>query len=257
LLLEWGATIDQTRTLYKFSRKILAANNRSLQAHEFVVKYLQTFNNEIKENKQISDDVIEIAAEAAREAIASEEIYQCDHLFSLEAVKLLENHHRHSTLYKLLQIFAQEKLDSFQAFLSSNPSYLESVGLTAEQSLHKMRLLSLASLGAESSEIPYSLVAKTLQVSEDEVESWVIDAVSAKLIEAKMNQLKRVVNVSFCVQRIFTIAQWKQLSTKLNKWRGTVHHLLETVQQSRNTVLGIQQPQQQAQQITSQTTTTA
>jgi len=182
----------------------------------------------------VGDEVIATAAEAAREAISSEEIYQCDHLFSLEAVKLLEQHPQHGVLYQLLQIFAQEKLDAYQAFQAKHPDFLESVGLTEGHCLHKIRLLSLASLGAESNEIPYALIAQTLQISEDAVESWIIDAVSAKLIEAKLNQLKHVANVSFCVQRVFTTAQWKQLSTKLNKWRGSVRHILQTVQQTRN-----------------------
>lgn len=232
-LIDWGSSIEQTRKLYRLAHKILTNTHRSVQAHELITKYLQTFNTDIKEGKSVGDDVIEAAAVAAREAILSEEIYQCDHLFSLEAVKLLEKHPQHASLYQLLQIFAQEKFDSFQTFRSKNPDYLQSVGLSEESCLRKIRLLSLASLGAENSEVPYSLIAQTLQISEDEVEGWIIDAVSAKLIEAKLNQLKRVANVSYCVQRVFGTAQWKQLSSKLNKWKTSVHHILVTVQQTK------------------------
>jgi translation initiation factor 3 subunit M len=233
-LMDWGSNVDQSRKLYRLAHKILTSSHRSAQAHELITKYLQTFNPDIKEGKDIGDEVIDAAAVAAREAISSEEIYQCDHLFSLEAVKLLERHPKYAALYQLLQIFAQEKLESFQAFKTIHPDFLQSADLAEESCLRKIRLLSLASLGAENSEVPYSLIAQTLQISEDDVESWIIEAVSAKLIDAKLNQLKRVANVSFCVQRVFGPAQWKQLSAKLNKWRTSVHHILETVQQTKS-----------------------
>lgn len=234
LLVEWGANIEQTRRIYKLAHNILSANNKSSQAHEFAIKYLQTFNTDIKEGRKVGDDVIETAGAVAREAISSDEIYQCDHLFSLEVVKLLETIPQYSLLYKLLHIFAQEKLDSFLNFLQSHPDFLQSAGLTEAHCSRKMRLLSLASLGAESNEVPYALVAQTLQISEDEVELWIIDAVSAKLLEAKLNQVKRVANVSFCVQRVFTDALWKQLSIKLNKWKSSIHHIHQTVQQTKH-----------------------
>jgi len=234
LLAEWGANIEQTRRIYKLAHNILSTNNRSSQAHEFAIKYLQTFNMELKEGRKVGDDVIEAASAAAREAISSDEIYQCDHLFSLEAVRLLENIPQYSLLYKLLHIFAQEKLDSFLNFSQAHPEFLQSAGLAEAHCLHKMRLLSLASLGAESNEVPYALIAQTLQISEDDVEMWIIDAVSAKLLEAKLNQVKRVANVSFCVQRVFTDPLWKQLSTKLNKWKTSIHHIHQIVQQTKH-----------------------
>jgi translation initiation factor 3 subunit M len=233
-LAEWGSNIEQSRRLYKLAHKVLASSHRSAQAHELITKYLQTFNSDIREGKQVSDEVVDAAAVAAREAILSDEIYQCDHLFSLEAVKLLEKHPQHNALYHLLQIFAQEKLDSFQAFQAKHPDFLQNAGLTSENCLRKIRLLSLASLGADSSEVPYALIAGTLQISEDDVESWIIDAVSVKLIEAKLNQLKRIANISFCVQRVFGPPQWRQLSTKLTKWKSSVHHILQTVQQTKS-----------------------
>lgn len=101
----------------------------SLQAHEFAIKYLQTFNTELKAGKTVGDDVIESAVAAALEAISSDEIYQCDHLISLEAVRFLEGTPNHSLLYKLLHIFAQEKLSSFVAFQGAHSDFLQRTGM--------------------------------------------------------------------------------------------------------------------------------
>jgi len=172
-----------------------------------------------------------MAVEAILEAIAFEDLFQCDNLLSLESVKALQNDKEHGKLYTLLTIFAKDKLDGLQAFVSANPGFLESKNLSSDLAFRKIRLLSIASLGSEAREIPYSLIASTLQVSLSEVESWVIEAVSAKLLEAKMNQLRQVVSVGFCVQRVFAKEQWTSLATLLKKWQGSVSQLLSTVNQ--------------------------
>lgn len=116
-----------------------------------------------------------------------------------------------------------------------------------------MQLLSLASLAAEQRELPFDRIAEALQIKPEEVEHWVISAIGAKLIDAKMDQLRRVVLVTYvllpsiaiCVcrsshdalrsrsaQRVFTNAQWKQLAGSLQAWRGNLQNVLKVIQSS-------------------------
>lgn len=98
-----------------------------------------------------------------------------------------------------------------------------------------MRILSLCSLSAEHEEIPYSVVAKTLLLpSEDEVESWVIAAVSSGLLSAKMDQLQQKVMVERCVVRKFDMAQWKILQSRLKTWKQNVGGVIGGLKQSQN-----------------------
>lgn len=54
------------------------------------------------------------------------------------------------------------------------------------------------------------VVADTLQVSgDDEVEDWVLQAIQTGLMEAKMDQMQRVVVIRRCTNRVFGPAQWK------------------------------------------------
>ncbi len=98
-----------------------------------------------------------------------------------------------------------------------------------------MRLLSLCSLATEHEEIPYDAIAKTLQVDQSEVESWVIAAVSSGLLSAKMDQLQSVVMVEKCVVRRFGIEQWKILQNRLNVWKNNVESVLNGLKQSQAT----------------------
>ena len=129
-------------------------------------------------------------------------------------------------------------MDEYHAFLKANggeAKVLQPYGLSSETCIRQMRILSLCSLSAEHEEIPYSVVAKTLLLpSEDEVESWVIAAVSSGLLSAKMDQLQQKVMVERCVVRKFDMAQWKILQSRLKTWKQNVGGVIGGLKQSQN-----------------------
>lgn len=92
-----------------------------------------------------------------------------------------------------------------------------------------MSLLSLVSLAGEHEEIPYSAIASTLDIPEDQVEKWVIMGVSSGLIEAKMDQLSKVVLVERCVVRQFGRKEWEALKVRLDKWKVNVRGVLDAL----------------------------
>lgn len=104
-------------------------------------------------------------------------------------------------------------------------------GLVHEDCITKMRLMSLVDLGSdESCQIPYSLIKDTLrvkasllfltlllpgvpstswlnilvqfclQIDDDEVELWVVKAITVKLMDCKMDQMNQVVLVRYSIQ---------------------------------------------------------
>jgi len=224
---EWGIDSNQTRDLYKKIRDIYKDCNKSAQAYDWTVKLLLTFDD--KENEHVAKE----AAGAALDAIKSPDLFVFDKLLDIPAVKRLEDNNAFATIYQLLRIFISENLDTFKAFADSHADVLKSVGLDRDGCTRKMRLLSLASLGAANREIAYSLLAKTLHIDEAEVESWVITGISEGILEAKMDQLKRIVIVTRCIQRVFTKAQWKQVADNLDVWKNNVQLLLQIIQNNK------------------------
>jgi len=223
---QWGANTDQIRTVYKLIRDTFRDNGRSIEAYHWSVKFLSTFDG--PDATQLHE-----AAGAVLEAIKQPDLLQFDVLLDLILVKQLETSKDHTKLYQLLKIFVSEHFESYKSFVGQNADYLKSVGLKEEECTFKMRLLSLATLGAASQEVSYSLIAKTLQIDENDVESWVITAMSEDVLEAKMDQLRRVVTISRCLQRVFTQAQWKQLSITLATWRNNTQNILKTLQETK------------------------
>eukprot|EP01132_Coremiostelium_polycephalum_P002492 gene2492-3084_t len=227
---DWSTNTQQRRKIYKLISNIFKDSNK-MTSHKFLVKYLQTFTSEDASEAQ------EDAVRACIESISLIELYQSDYLLELPAVQYLEksSNQQHNLTYELMKIFATEQLESYLEFSNRNPTFLQSIGLNNEASLQKIRLLSLATLTSEQSKVPYSLISKKLQIDEDQVEMWVINAIAGDLIDAKLDQLNKIVNVNSSTQRVFNKAQWTQLGLRIGAWRASVKNLLQVIDNAKNT----------------------
>ncbi|CAK9080303.1 Eukaryotic translation initiation factor 3 subunit M (eIF3m), partial [Durusdinium trenchii] len=152
----------------------------------------------------------------------------------------------HAALAKLLHVFAAEDVDAFMAFKAGNASVFADTGLDVASCENNIRLLTLASLAAQNETVSYDTVATKLQIQDTEVEKWVIDAITSKLIDAKMDQLDRKIVINRGSQRLLTEDQWGDVQQKLSSWKANVRELLKTVQSVRQEqeMMTLQQQQQ-------------
>ena len=125
-------------------------------------------------------------------------------------------------------------MGDYHSFIKNNggDAVLAQWGLSSEDCVRHMRILSLCSLAAEHEEIPYQVAADTLQTTSADVEKWVIAAVSSGLLSAKMDQLQQKVIVERSVVRKFDLNQWKALQSRLNLWKQNVGAILDAYKQS-------------------------
>lgn len=151
-------------------------------------------------------------------------------LLTNPVVKALATNADTKELYGLLEVFQEGKLQDYRAF--KKDAVLKKYGINEEKCTRNMRVLSLCSLAAETEEVPYELVAKTLDVSQDEVESWVISAVSSGLLSAKMDQIQQKIMVERSVVRKFDMEQWKALQSQLHLWKSNLGGILDALKQA-------------------------
>ncbi|XP_031268560.1 eukaryotic translation initiation factor 3 subunit M-like [Pistacia vera] len=169
------------------------------------------------------------------EFVKAPDMFQCD-LLDMPAIGQLEKDAKYALVYQLLKIFLTQRLDAYLEFQTANSTLLKSYGLVHEDCITKMRLMSLVDLGSSGSgQIPYALIRDTLRISEDEVEMWVVKAITAKLMDCKMDQMNQVVIVSRCTERVFSQHQWQTLRTKLATWRGNIANVISTIQTNKVT----------------------
>lgn len=229
---EWGIGNEETRALWSAFAKLLQGYKPASKDYfNFLIKYLTTFEN--VENPPLEKIETE-AVLATKEFVTNADLFHCD-LLDLKCIQKVKDSPKVSGTFKLLGIFLTGRLSDYLTAYKADPKLVEDLGLSHEDCVSKMRLMSLAALGneGESGEIPYSLVKDALQIDISEVETWVVKAIGLKLLEAKMDQLREVVVISRCSNRVFEAAQWEELRSKLEGWKGSVGNVCKVVGQLR------------------------
>jgi len=229
-LKEWNIRKNNQRELFLAISNILKDNKGSARdSYSFLLKYLATFDGE---DAYTISEAKEEAARAIIEFVKAPDMFQCD-LLDMPAVAQLERDGKYALVYRLLRIFLTQRLDSYLEFQAANSTLLKSYGLIHEDCITKMRLMSLADLASKGSgEISYASVRDTLRVTDDEVEFWIVRAISAKILDCKMDQMRQVAVVSRSTERIFGPPQWKELHSRLSIWKENIANLSKNIQKA-------------------------
>ncbi|XP_053305503.1 eukaryotic translation initiation factor 3 subunit M isoform X1 [Spea bombifrons] len=148
-------------------------------------------------------------------ALKDPKTFLLDHLLALKPVKFLEG----ELIHDLLTIFVSAKLSSYVKFYQNNKDFIDSLGLSHEQNMEKMRLLTFMGMAVENKEISFDTIQQELQIGADDVEAFVIDAVKTKMVYCKIDQTQKKVIVSHSTHRTFGKQQWQQLYDILNTWK--------------------------------------
>ncbi|KAD7478617.1 hypothetical protein E3N88_01753 [Mikania micrantha] len=228
LLKEWDLGVQDQRYLFLAISNILKEHKSSpKETIKFLTKYLATFSGE---DANVMDEAKEEAAHTIIEFVKAPDSFQHD-LLEMPAVAQLEKDTKYALLYQLLKIFQTQRLDAYLDFHATNSALLKSYGLVHEECIAKMRLMSIVDLASNGSgQIPFSLIKDTLKIEEDEVEPWVVKAITSKLIDCKIDQMNQVIRVSRCTERVFGPHQWQALREKLATWRGNIANVITTIQ---------------------------
>ncbi|XP_048566290.1 eukaryotic translation initiation factor 3 subunit M-like [Triticum urartu] len=231
----WGIGKPEQRELFLAVTRILKDHKGMTKDYfKFLNKYLATFDGSGDDADAIGAAKEEAAA-AIVEFVKSSDLYQCD-LLDMPAVAQLEKDDKYQPVYELLKIFLTQRLESYLAFQTANSTLLQGYGLVHEECITKMRLMSLLDLSGHcSGEIPYSAITKALEINDDEVEYWIVKAISSKILDCKVDQLNQLVIVSRHTVRVFGMPQWQSLRSKLGVWRGNIANAINTIQANKVT----------------------
>lgn len=229
----WDVSVDQKRKMYKACYEALKKANLSEDAFGYNVKFLTLFNGSTcEELDKIKEETVDVIVQA----VMLPKLYRFDALLELDTVTRFEkiNEKELNLVYELICIFVRDDLAVFLQFCENHPDLLSKFNIDPEVSVQKMRLLTFASLGIESPDLNYDMIASALQIEEKDVEHWVIRAISSGLVDAKINQLKSSVAIYRSTQRMFTREEWLPLSERINIWKQNIGDLLVALRETRD-----------------------
>eukprot|EP00736_Rhodelphis_marinus_P003993 Rmarinus@m.12063 len=88
----------------------------------------------------------------------------------------------------------------------------------------------ISKLSPEQRELSYAEVASAVGISEEEVEQWVIKAISKKLLEARLDQMRKVVRVTKRVLLEEEEPDWEKLRDRMGEWQENLQGVLQVVE---------------------------
>mmetsp|Transcript_37769 Transcript_37769/g.48904 ORF Transcript_37769/g.48904 Transcript_37769/m.48904 type:complete len:288 (+) Transcript_37769:35-898(+) len=229
LVVKWKLSATESRDLFLQVSLALEAQGSEEKAQLFLIKALSSSDDSTKAD----DEEKKLAAKCMVGAVRRPIVCFMDRhdILNLRGVAALKNDPTHGQLYNLLSIFSSNKLKEYNQFINQDngKQLLKKHDLDHHLIVDNMRLLTMCSLATEHTEIPYEIIATELDIPIDEVEAWVVKTISAKLIDAKMDQFTQRVMISRCTHRIFGQAQWNELQLKLNSWKSNLRGILDTL----------------------------
>ena len=197
----------------------LLAQRLTQEASHVMIELLSTYT---EENAGLARDD---AHKCIVASLQDQNSFLMDHLLALKPVKFLEG----EPIHDLLTIFVADKLTSYIKFYNARREFVESLGLSHEQNLQKMRLLTFMQMAETRGEISFDQIQADLQLNADQVEAFVIDVLRTRLVKAKVDQVQRRVLVSATMHRTFGRPQWQTLRDTLNKWAINLAQVQHTV----------------------------
>ncbi|XP_054717631.1 eukaryotic translation initiation factor 3 subunit M-like [Uloborus diversus] len=219
-LIEMKTSTDKTQKLLRLLHEVLLECKQSELAAKVMIELLGTYTED--NASQARDD----AHKCIVTSLGDPNTFLLDHLLALKPVRFLEG----ELIHDLLTIFVSEKLSSYLSFYSTNKDFVNSLGLSHEQNLQKMRLLTFMQMAETQKEIPFTLLESELQLKAEEIEPFIIDVLRTKLVRAKMDELQQRVLVSSTMHRTFSKPQWQQLREILTRWQRNLSQVQSQMQ---------------------------
>jgi translation initiation factor 3 subunit M len=229
-LADWQLDDEDARQLHIAIADVAAASGNNDMSFEYLLLALDT----VPPDQASGEEAQKLAKRALITALTNPSITDFTPLTLSDAVQGLRR--SDSTLFDLLEIFSADDYSSYVDFIQSTTlSSLSLPDSAAEVLETKIRLLTLATTAANAPNrsVPYSEIAKALQIPSSDVEIWVIDTIRAGLVEGKLSQMKQEFLVQRATYRVFGDKQWAEIQGRLMVWRRSLESVLGVIKSER------------------------
>mmetsp|Transcript_18011 Transcript_18011/g.50801 ORF Transcript_18011/g.50801 Transcript_18011/m.50801 type:complete len:401 (+) Transcript_18011:76-1278(+) len=217
---KWALAAEQERArgIYLAAHKLLETlHGQQTKSLAYLMKYLRTFDDAKGNDLAVCK---EEAVAAACKALVLPSVYEIDTYLSVSAIAQLKEDPKYASLHDLLHIFAEGNMANFKTFEEKNGDYVtKTFNLNMENLARRLRILCLASLGANNTTVSFRQISVELGVSTDDIVFWVFEAISAGAMEARIDEQLELIYVTWSKRRRFGAEDWKVLQANLHHYQ--------------------------------------
>jgi len=222
-------TIEDKRALFLDISSYMRTLGKRVDAFLQLKKYHLLFQDKPKaelEQKQVQEATLQLI----KDALQLPSVMQFDDILKLDTVKVFGNSkHPAKELVKLCTVFFSGDVNDLRNFNKKEGKLFEENDICFQDAMSKIRLLTLATLVHGKSEILLSDVAQALEEEEENVEKWVVKALSENVIDGRIDQLNKKVLVKSAFQRRFEKEEWDFLDSKLDQWINNLECVIKFI----------------------------
>lgn len=190
----WGFDDSQQQNLYRTIATVFFEVGQKKKALDVTVHFLKSLDDAI--SAADAESIVKPAILAAINSNSSD-FKQRANLFEALGMQRLPGDLM--TLSSLLRILCDGSVADWKTFIanSSNEAVLKTYDISAAVIERKVRVFTLASLAVDSANktLTFATIASALQISEEDVEEWVVEAISEGVVQAAINQMNGTVTV--------------------------------------------------------------
>jgi translation initiation factor 3 subunit M len=228
-MVDWEPYLDveEKRTLFHDIATYMRSMNKRLDSFNHLKRYHKLFQDEeasVIKQEQVMDSAIQLV----KDAIQLPSVIQFDDILTFDTVTALSKT-THKNLVELCSLFLSGSVSDLTKFHEKHGKLFDEYDLSYPEAMSKIRLLTLASLAHGKSEIELDQVAEAIQEDIDNVERWVVRAISEGFIDGRIDQLNHKVLVKSAFQRKFETQEWAFLDSKLTQWIGNLESVIKFI----------------------------
>ncbi|KAK3718313.1 hypothetical protein LTR37_005126 [Vermiconidia calcicola] len=222
---QWELDAEDQRQLYLAVSNAASTAKESEDSYAYLLRALRTLQDDSS-----STEARDLSLKALKTAVQNEKHFDFQDLTALDSIQSLRKSDQ--IWSELLELFSSESYEDLQDFKEANSTFLSDNGLNEEILDRKMRLLTLASLSVQASQtrtLPYSTIAKALNIPSEDVEIWVIDTIRSGLVEGKLSQQNQEFLIHRSTYRVFGENQWREVASRLETWKSSLVNVLAVI----------------------------
>merc|ERR1712157_107436 len=136
---------------------------------------------------------------------------------------------KHAKLIDLCKLFLSGDVKDLDTFHKENQKIFSDYDIDFDESKSKIRLLTLATKVHGKSEISLAEVAQAIEEKDENVERWVVRALSEGVIDGRIDQLNHKVLIKSAFQREFGKKEWAFLDAKLTQWTDNLENVIKFI----------------------------